>query len=56
MFFPLFRSGTMVLFDIQAYAVQGPMEFDHLHDKIINDLEKTEERLMHSWYDKMLAS
>ncbi len=44
------QSGTMVLFDIQAYAVQGPMEFDHLHEKIINDLEKTEERLMHSWY------
>jgi dynein heavy chain len=46
--------GTMVLFDIQAYAVQGPMEFDHLHEKIINDLEKTEERLMHSWYPNII--
>ncbi|KAK7101380.1 hypothetical protein V1264_019769 [Littorina saxatilis] len=42
--------GNLVLVDVSTYRSNGPMEFDNLKNNVILDLEKTEEKLMHSWY------
>ncbi|XP_052285538.1 dynein axonemal heavy chain 12-like isoform X2 [Dreissena polymorpha] len=46
--------GNMILVDCSKFRSQGPMEFESLKNNIILDLEKTEDKLMHSWYPKII--
>ncbi|CAL1542212.1 unnamed protein product [Lymnaea stagnalis] len=40
--------GNLVLVDMSQYCLSGPIEFDSLKNNVTLDLEKTEEKLMHS--------
>ncbi|PVD24358.1 hypothetical protein C0Q70_14839 [Pomacea canaliculata] len=42
--------GSMILVDCSTYRMNGPMDFEGLKNSVTLDLEKTEEKLMHSWY------
>ncbi|XP_071083415.1 dynein axonemal heavy chain 12-like isoform X1 [Haliotis cracherodii] len=46
--------GNMILVDISSYRANGPMEFESLKNNVILDLEKAEERLMHSWHPAVI--
>ncbi|XP_052780138.1 dynein axonemal heavy chain 12-like isoform X1 [Mya arenaria] len=46
--------GNMILVDCSKFRAQGPMEFDSLKNNVMLDLEKAEDKLMHSWYPKVI--
>ncbi|XP_070559445.1 dynein axonemal heavy chain 12-like isoform X2 [Ptychodera flava] len=46
--------GKAPLIDLAPLRAQGPIEIEHLKNNVILDLEKTEERLMHSWWPEVL--
>ena len=39
---------------VVCFRSQGPMDFESLKNNVILDLEKTEDKLMHSWYPKVI--
>ncbi|GFO33725.1 dynein heavy chain 12, axonemal-like, partial [Plakobranchus ocellatus] len=46
--------GNMILVDVGQYRLSGPMEFESLKNNVILDLEKAEEKLMHSWHPNII--
>ncbi|KAL5014779.1 hypothetical protein ScPMuIL_009049 [Solemya velum] len=42
--------GSTTLVDCSGFRAQGPMEFESMKNNVILDLEKSEDKLMHSWY------
>ncbi|XP_077865268.1 dynein axonemal heavy chain 12 [Saccoglossus kowalevskii] len=46
--------GILPLVDLSGVRAQGPIEIEHLKNNVVLDLEKTEEKLMHSWWPEVL--
>ncbi|XP_077977539.1 dynein axonemal heavy chain 12-like [Glandiceps talaboti] len=46
--------GKLLLVDLSTLRAAGPIEIEHLKNNVILDLEKTEERLSHSWWPEVL--
>ncbi|XP_041350374.1 dynein heavy chain 12, axonemal-like isoform X3 [Gigantopelta aegis] len=46
--------GHMILVDVSTYRANGPMDFEGLKTNVMLDLEKSEEKLMHSWHPNVI--
>ncbi|ESP01004.1 hypothetical protein LOTGIDRAFT_225521 [Lottia gigantea] len=46
--------GSMVLVDCSQYRVNGAIDFERLKNDVTLDLERSEEKLLNSWYPKII--